>query len=475
MDLGILNPNSYTLAIQYFLHLLGAVYFFAFSAFIFQLRGLIGLDGILPLKSYLKRMHKKLNFKALYYVPSLFWFDSNDRTLLLVPLIGSILGLLLLGGGPPFILLPILIVLHLSIVSVGQDFLGFGWEGFLLEISYNAFFLSLTTEPNILIWISINLLLFRFHFEAGTSKIESHDENWKNLTAIKYHYQSQPLPNTVAWYMYKLPLSFHKISTFLMFVIELVIPFIALFGNAELRLFAFICMFGLQASIAATGNLSYLNLMTATLLIILLANHFLPIIPLFSFEWAFSPNPFLNFFISLAGIVLIFLQLMALLNHYFPTLSTRKLFYKIYHLHLANRYGIFAVMTTERYEIVIEGSEDGKEWKEYLFKFKPSETNRRPRQNAPFQFRIDWQAWFLPLGQSYEDQVWLKNLLIHLLQNSPHVVSLFRFNPFKEKPPRYIRCAMYLYEFTDLKTKNETGQWWKRTFIDFYSPILYRN
>lgn len=467
-DIGLFKASEYRTSIYLFLHLLGAIYFFAFAAQLFQIKGLIGSQGILPIENYLKLLKYRLDRKRYYYVPTVFWLNHSDQMLMIVSACGSILGLFLLFGGPPAVLLPILIILHLSVVSVGQDFWSFGWEGYLLEISYNAFFLSLTEKPNPLIWISINLLLFRFHFEAGTSKLESRDANWRNLSAIKFHYQSQPLPNTVAWYIYKLPLGFHRLSTFWMFFVELVVPFFVLFGTEELRFTAFILLFSLQFFIWATGNFSYLNHMTSVLLVILIGNSY------WGTLFAISPiphetNAILDAFLSLVGIGLITLQMIALWNHYAPTMISRKIMHFIYHLHIANRYGIFAMMTTTRYEIVIVGSHDNIEWKEYHFFYKPSEIDRRPRRISPYQPRIDWQAWFLPFG-IFEEHNWFKNFLFRLLQGSPHVLALLRHNPFKEKPPRFIKAQVYLYEFSDFETKKHLGTWWKRQLIDDYSP-----
>ena len=472
MDIGLFNGAAYTDSIKLFLHLLGAIYFFSFGAFLFQIKGLLGSQGILPVSHYFKFLKLRIRRHRFYYIPTIFWWKHDDTMLLIVPFCGAILALILLFGGPPALLLPLLIILHISILSVGQDFLSFGWEGFLLEISYNAFFLSLSAVPNPFVWISINLLIFRFHFEAGTSKLESRDPNWRNLTAIKFHYQSQPLPNTIAWYMYRLPLWFHKITTFLMFFIELVIPFFAIFGTDEMRLGSFILLFGLQFFIWATGNFSYLNFMTAALLTILIANTYLK--SLFGIPAELSEtNWILNIFLSLAGICLIILQIIALWNHYAPIGLTKKITRAIYHLHLANRYGIFAVMTTTRYEIVIEGSDDRIDWKEYLFFYKPSEINRRPRHISPYQPRIDWQAWFLPF-RTFEEQDWFRNFLFCLLEGSPHVLSLLRYNPFKEKPPHFIRANIYLYEFTDIDGKKKSGDWWKRQYIGPYSPIYQK-
>ena len=138
---------------------------------------------------------------------------------------GTLFSVLLMLGFYPPLFLALLFLIYLSIVSVGQEFLSFGWESFLLEITFYSFFVSLTPAPNLMMWICLNVLLFRFHIQAGACKLQSYDRSWRDLTALWFHYQSQPLPNTWAWYVYKWPLGFHRASTFFMFFVELAVPF----------------------------------------------------------------------------------------------------------------------------------------------------------------------------------------------------------------------------------------------------------
>lgn len=463
----MLNVEHYQLSAHLFVRLLGFIYFFAFGAFLFQIQGLLGSNGILPAERFFRLIKQRVR-NPYYTFPSIFWFNCSDKMLMGVILIGTILSLLLIFGVYPPLTIFLLYILYLSIVSVGQDFLSFGWEMFLLEITVNAFFLSLTTVPNPLIWISLNLLLFRFHFQGGAVKYQSRDPNWYNLTGVAYHYQTQPLPNTQAWYFYKLPLWIHKISTAFMLFAEIIIPFF-IFATEELRVFAFAILVGLQLFIWFTGNFSYLNHLTVVFCVILLSDKYLP-------DWfvpKYSETPLLlEIFLSGIGAILIFLQIINLWNHFFrPNATFRKILYAFQPFHIGNRYGIFAIMTTKRYEIVIEGSDDNLTWKEYLFYYKPSEVNRRPRRISPYQPRIDWQAWFLPFS-NYDSEIWLQNFLYHLLKGNPAVLSLIRYNPFSEKPPKFVRVVVYDYVFTDSKTKKELGHWWKRTFIGHYSPTL---
>ncbi|EFB41436.1 MULTISPECIES: lipase maturation factor family protein [Parachlamydia] len=463
-------PESYTITCQLFYRLLGFIYFFAFGAFLFQIRGLIGENGILPLKDHLNFLRKFPLRKRLHYAPTLFWFNSSNTALMSLTTLGVLSSILLMLGWYPSIQLILLYFLYLSIVGGGQDFLAFGWEGFLLEITIHAYFMSLTIVPCYLIWASANCLLFRFHFQAGAVKLLSKDPAWTNLTAIAHHYQSQPLPNTIAWYAHKLPMWFQKGSVLGMFFAEMIAPFGIFWGDfARLTTCAILVL--LQYGIWLTGNFSFLNHLTAVFCIILINNAVLSNvweIPVESVE----PSLYLVILVNIIGGALLLLQFLRLWNAFFPEIVLEKFFHRIAPLHLANRYGIFAVMTTQRYEIVIEGSLDGEHWEEYLFRYKPSEISRRPRRISPYQPRIDWQAWFLPFTE-YEAEPWFKNFLVHLLKGTPDVLALLRKNPFPSAPPRYIRSVIYDYTFTSYEERKRNGSWWNRTLIGEYSPAMY--
>ncbi len=458
--------DSYHTICALFPRLLGVVYLFMFFPFLFQIRGLIGKEGILPIEPLLNVYQKNLGKRRFYWIPSVFWYSASDKALMAVPAIGSFLAILLIAGLYPFILLPVLILLHLSIITAGQDFLSFGWEMFFCEISYNAFLISLTNDLNPLAWFSINLLIFRFHLKSGTSKLQSHDPSWRNLMALKYHYETQPIPNPLAWYVHKLPLWFHKFSTAAVLFLEIVVPF-GVFGSETIRFITFGALFFLQFAIWISGNYSYLSYLTAVLVTLLISDKFLP----FAVPAKAASPLFLHIFVSVGALLLIALQLLRLWNDYLYKHRKVKFLSYFEPFFLANRYGIFAVMTTKRYEMVIEGSDDEQNWQEYLFYYKPSEVNRRPRQIAPYQPRLDWSAWFLPFDY-FEHEKWLQNFLYCLLMGREQVLKLLRHNPFPGKPPRYIRVQMYQYTFSDAKTKKATGQWWVREHIGQFSPTL---
>lgn len=465
-----LDPSSYTIAINLFIRLLGAIYVIAYVPFLFQIEGLIGDDGILPISNYLSSIKRLgLGFKRFTYFPTILWFNASNRALKCLVWTGIALGTLLMFGVNPPLMLLLLYIVHLSLTTAGQDFMCFGWETFLMEITLSAFLLTATVPYNIMGWINLNFLLFRFHIAAGASKLLSHDPNWRNLTAMAYHYLSQPLPNTAAWYVHKLPLWFHKLSTWLMFYIELVVPFI-IFAPPELRLLAFIQLAGLQVFIWLTGNFSYLNYLTVVFCLILLDNQYLE--PFLSEPPILEPSGLLwQMIMTCLGVVMLGIQVATLWFFFFRSRLFVPLITAIQPFHIAYRHGIFAVMTTKRYEIVVEGSDDGNEWKEYHFYYKPTDLAWRPRRIAPYQPRIDWQMWFLPF-EYFDYRGWFQKFLVKLLQNSPSVLKLIRQNPFPNKPPRYIRALQYDYEYTSYEEKSKTGHWWKRELIDHYTPEM---
>ncbi len=462
------STEDYTIISAWMPRLLGLIYLFAFWPFLFQIKGLLGQSGILPVENFLAYVKRAWPRSFWYKCPTLFWIRADDKALMAVVGAGVLFSILLVLGVYPSLMLLAVYLLYFSIISIGQDFLSFGWELFLQEIALNTLLLSLTSTPNMMVWLSINFLLFRFHIQSGAVKLQSRDPSWRNLTAIAYHYQSQPIANLAAWYVYKWPLWLHKLSCFIMFVIELVVPFFLFFGE-DMRLAVCALFVGLQLFIYLTGNFSYLNHMTALFSLILLNNATL-------LKWGFSlpetsnAPEFLNIALTIGGSLLLFLQALCLWNHFFPSHSIHRLLSRFSSIYCCNRYGIFAIMTTTRYEVIVEGSLDGIVWQEYDFYHKPGDLKRHPKRISPYQPRLDWQAWFLPF-RHISHEYWFQSFLIHLLRGTACVAALIRKNPFSNNPPKFIRANMYIYSFTSCKEKKETGNWWKRTLVGPYSPI----
>ncbi|XP_024893963.1 lipase maturation factor 2-like [Temnothorax curvispinosus] len=148
---------------------------------------------------------------------------------------------------------------------------------------------------------------------------------------------------------------------------------------------------------------------------------------------------------------------------------------KVDHLHIANSYGLFRRMTgvDGRPEVVIEGSDsiDGP-WKEYEFLYKPGNVNNSLPFVAPHQPRLDWQMWFAALG-TYHQNPWLMSLAYRLLSGQPEVLALMNTveNPFRDKPPKYVRASLYYYRYTSW-SQTSTRAWWTREKIGEYFPIF---
>jgi hypothetical protein len=140
-------------------------------------------------------------------------------------------------------------------------------------------------------------------------------------------------------------------------------------------------------------------------------------------------------------------------------------------LRFVNSYGLFAVMTTMRPEIVVEGSNDGTAWTPYEFRYKPGDLKRPPPWVAPYQPRLDWQMWFAALGSAEENR-WVYNFAARLMQGSEPVLGLLERNPFPRGRPRYIRAVVYNYQFTDFAERRRSGAWWRREEKATYLPPI---
>jgi hypothetical protein len=133
-----------------------------------------------------------------------------------------------------------------------------------------------------------------------------------------------------------------------------------------------------------------------------------------------------------------------------------------------NAYHLFAQMTHVRDEVTIEGSDDGTTWREYAFRWKPGPVDRAPAFVAPHQPRVDFQAWFLPLGHGAR---WFDTLLQRIVNEPSAVASLWAHDPFDGRAPQAVRVALYRYRFTDRATRRATGAWWTRELRGTSRPV----
>ena len=474
-----------------FLRALGLIYLVAFISLWTQIVGLIGHNGILPEEQYMAAVRQTFDLQGIgldrfRQLPTLCWLNSSDGFLQFQCGAGAFLACVLIIGIAPVPALALLWLLYLSLASVSGNFLGFQWDILLLEGGFLAiFFAPLQLLPKfsrerppsrIVLWL-LRILLVKLMFSSGCVKLASHDPNWRNFTALTFHYQTQPLPTWIGWVANQLPLWFQKSSCAAMFAIELGAPFLVFFPR-RIRFFGAAAIALLQFLILLTGNYTFFNWLTLALCLLLLDDFVLKeFIPSRLTQQATrnARSSWLRAITIPLTVLFISVSLFQIVR-IFGVSSDRGILKRIANVaewlepfHTINGYGLFAVMTTERHEIILQGSNDGAHWSDYEFKYKPGDLSVRPTFVAPFQPRLDWQMWFAALG-SYQDSPWFESFCVRLLQGTPDVLALLKHNPFPDKPPRFIRAELYNYEFTNFGEHRATGAWWKRRLIGEYLP-----
>jgi hypothetical protein len=468
-----------------FLRLLGLVYLAAFLSLWVQVRGLIGSGGIQPVGQFLEAVREYAPGRRFLLAPTLCWLAPSDVFLDVLCGLGTLLSVVLITGLAPLPVLFLLWATYLSLTVAGQIFLGYQWDGLLLETGILAVLvapgglrprLSQENPPSRLtIWL-LRWLLFRLMFGSGIVKLLSGDATWRDLTALQYHYATQPLPTWTSWYMHQLPGWFQSMSVLVTFLIELVLPVLIL-GPRRARLVACAGIVLLQLLIAATGNYGFFNLLTIVLCVPLLDDAVFPA------RWrgraADVPQKpssgILSWLRCSVAMVLLLLSFLPFLQNLPLTAAWDRPVSRVYGwvapFRSVNSYGLFAVMTTRRAEIIVEGSNDAKVWKRYTFGWKPGDPQRRPPFTGLHLPRLDWQMWFAALGP-YRRSPWFYHFLHRLLDGSPEVLALLEENPFPDRPPRYVRALLYEYHFTDFAERRETGAWWRRELLGLYCPVI---
>jgi hypothetical protein len=545
--------NRYALSTWIYGRLLGLVTATAFVSLWVQIDGLVGSRGLVPAVEQLSFLTRRLGDEAAWAWPTLAWLSAGDAALHVFAAAGTACGLLMMAGLAPRAALLGAWLFYLSLVNVGGPFTSFQWDSLLLEtLVMSALALPLVRfdaasrePPRAARWL-VYWLLFRLMFASGAVKLASDDPTWADLTALTFHYETQPLPNPLSYHVHWLSPSFHRFSCAVMFALELGAPFLVFVPHRHARRAAFVLLVGLQLFILLTGNYGFFNLLSIALCVPLLDDALLlevwpkrwrptvteprrsgsalrhagmalglAIVSLAIIVWsALAPGEFFLRYVvcGLALLVAAFLGLEArsswqrrrkrvrpralvraalsasgnIVAALLLFVSTsvflgallresgepmREVARDLRPFRSINRYGLFAVMTTERDEIILEGSHDGTSWQPYEFPYKPGTVERAPPW-VPLGHmpRLDWQMWFAALGSARENP-WLARLMQKLLEGEPDVVALLE--PFGE-PPRFVRAIRYRYHFATPEERAQTGHWWRREDERIYAPSIQR-
>jgi Lipase maturation factor len=363
--------------------------------------------------------------------------------------------------------------LYLSVVNVGQTFYGFGWETLLLEAGFLAVFLGPagTAPPTLVLWL-YRWLLFRVEFGAGLIKLRG-DRCWRDLTCLDYHHETQPLPGPLSWFFHHLPRPLHRAEVLANHATQLVVPF-GLFAPQPVAGVAALAIVVTQAWLLASGNFSWLNLVTIVLAAAALDGRLL------AAALPVDPPAVLA---EMAGWQQAAVAALALLVAALSVRPARNLVGRrqlmnasFDPLRLVNTYGAFGAITRVRREVVLEGTDEpapgpATVWAEYEFKAKPGDPRRRPRQVAPYHLRLDWLLWFAAMSPP-SAHPWMATLVTRLLEHDPATLKLLGHNPFPDHPPALVRARLYRYRFTTPAERRQTGAWWSRDLVGDYLPPL---
>ncbi|MBI3725410.1 lipase maturation factor family protein [bacterium] len=466
-------PFARALVRDVFLRALGLIALAAFLSLVSQVTVLYGERGILPVREYLASVSP---FVGVGRVPTIFWISASDGMLLGAAWAGVLASVALTLGLAPRACLVLIWALYLSFCSVGQAFLLFQWDSFLLETVFFAIFAAppglrprASPSPRPLAVFLVLWLAFRLHFESGAAKLLGGDPTWRDFTAMESYYETAPLPTWVGWYFHQLPGRAHRWTTFGALSAELVLPFLV-FAGRRARAALFLVYALMHATIFVTGNYSFFSFLSVAVCLFFLDDGHL--------QWIAArlhgklperprapPSRRITDALLVATLLLVPLSVVPFLRFVGVDRLDVPVFRALAPYRTLNAYGLFVHMTGLRDEVVLEATQDGEHWEEYEFRYKVGDVKRAPAFVAPHQPRVDFRLWFVALREEpyYPDE--LVSLIRHLLLDPGSVASVFERMPFGLERPRAVRIQIYRYHFTDWKTRQATGAWWERDGI----------
>jgi uncharacterized membrane protein YphA (DoxX/SURF4 family) len=491
--------RTYHLTRFLILRLLGLVYLTAFAIFLAQGLALVGSHGLLPAEDYTSRIAERFGSRAAAFerLPSVFWLGISDAWLKGLAWLGAALSALVLAGVTNALVMAALWALYMSYVHIGQDWYGYGWEIQLLETGFLAIFLCPlgswrpfpSRRPPLAVIVLLRWLIFRIMVGAGLIKMRG-DPCWRDLTCLRFHYETQPNPNPFSRVLHFAPAPVATAGALLNHVTELVMPWLLFFGRNATRV-AGVFFVVFQAVLIASGNLSFLNWLTIVPAFACFDDEMLGrVMPRQFARYAAeaeagSARRELEASASARAMRLAHQATVAALVAVIAWLSVpvvrnlasgRQVMNTSFDaLSLVNTYGAFGSVGRERREIVFEGTADeatdaNAKWVEYPFHCAPVDVAKRPCLISPYHYRLDWQIWFAAMSRP-ESYPWTVRLVARLLENDALTLSLLAGNPFADAPPKYVRARLYIYRFAP----PGSGRWWDRELVGDWIPPLSRS
>ena len=386
--------HSHALTRWAYLRLLGFVIILAFYNASLEITQLIGENGILPLQMFLDALQERFGNESYFIFPTFSWLDSGNTFLKVQCWLGVLSGVLLVFNIFPRTTLIFSTALYLSIATVGRDFYNFQWDSLLIETTFVSIFLApwgfrpgITDDDKantISIWL-VRWLVFRLMFLSGLVKLLSGDTTWRDFSALEYHHLTQPLPTAIAWWLHKMPSFLHRLSVAVMFFVELIVPF-CVFGPRKFRKFAFWAFTFLMIGIGVSGNYTFFNILSIVLFVTLLDDGYVrKFVPQRLRSSERTENGVGKIWLKVVKGAAVIILALSLIQISFLVVSHKGyrdgaglMMKYVGRFRLVNHYGLFAVMTRSRPEILIQGSDDGIEWKDYQLKYKPGALDRAP-------------------------------------------------------------------------------------------------
>jgi hypothetical protein len=474
------HAAAYRLIAWLFLRGLGLIYLAAFASMAVQITALAGSEGIYPIREQLELAGERFGDLWLLQYPSLFWLWAGDWALRLVAWGGVGLAVLLVLGRGGRLVLVLLYLLYLSLYQAGQVFTNFQWDYLLLEVGFIA--ILLPGGSRLTVWL-LRWVLFKLRFLSGIAKLLSGDESWRHLTALRYYFETQPIPHIGSWYAHHLPDWLLRAGAGGTLFVELVVPFF-FFLPRRWRLLAGWITILWQLIIIATSNHNWLNLLTILLCLLLFDDRAVGrVLPAAWVRRIASGSPLpaagervrpmiraLTLAVALvlvpAGLVqateMIAGRQLGVLSRWADWLEPYR---------IANRYHVFPKIETERIVLVIEASRDGRTWVPLDLRYAPDDPMQAPVFVVPHQPRVDWMLWFVPMGPVFLD--WLERFLTRLMEGSAPVTGLLARPPLADGPPRMLRVEVYRYHFTTPAERAKTSAWWTREDLGPFYPLPY--